>query len=137
MNKKTKLIPIPQIVGSLLFALGIYFMTKNIAPNYSGALLGIGCGLFARGMSSTFERWYYKKHPELKKAKNIETNDERNKLCSYKAYAAVYKTNCYILSAIAITVAILGLPLWLVLALAGLLILDQVVYVIVFNKNYR
>ena len=71
------------IAGLILLIIGL--ISLKVIDNPQGVMLtlpylcvGIGCGIFGGGMGNILGERAFKKHPELKKQKEIEEKDERN-----------------------------------------------------------
>lgn len=71
------------IIGLLLLAAGLCLLKMNGDPQ--GIMLalpcvciGIGCGLFGKGMGNIISERAIRSNPEIQKELEIEKNDERN-----------------------------------------------------------
>lgn len=137
MNKKIRLNYAILLIAILLIALGFYSINKNTFRDFTGLIFGVGSGLLGVSASNIFSAFYYKQRPQMEKLKNIEVNDERNKFLRYKTGYQIYKINTYIICVIAILASVLKLPLWIVLSLSGLLLVDLILYILIFNKNNK
>lgn len=126
-----------MLMGLLTTLVGVYLMIKNPLFIYAGFILGIGAALFGISFANIFENWYAKKNPELAKEKNIAMNDERNKLIKYKTESQIYTIDTYALVIIMIASVGLGAPSWFILLLAGIMVSNIILYVLLFNKNYK
>ena len=137
MISKTKVSYTVLLVGMVILLLGMYLTSKDVFGDYIGITFGIGSGLLGVGAANVFSNWIYNKNPNLKKLKDIELNDERNKFLHYKIGSEIYKINVYLLSILAVAAAILKAPLWIILSLSVLLITDNILYFLIFNKNNK
>lgn len=108
------------ILGLALLAVGLY-LAKTIADPQGimralpFVLIGIGCGLFGQGVAGVIERYVYKKHPDMKKQKEIEVNDERNREISTRAKAKAYDAMVFVFGALMISFALMNVDLAVVL----------------------
>ena len=128
----------------LLFFLGIIFMVlgaigiyKGILERYAGLLCGIGAGTFGVTLANIFSDLLYKKNPEMKKLKEIEINDERNKFLHYKTGNTIRIINTYLMCVCAIIIAASEFPVWIKLLLPAILFINTILYPLVFNKNNK
>ena len=137
MFNKRKMSYAGMLMGLLTTLVGVYLMIKNPLFIYAGFILGIGAALFGISFANIFENWYAKKNPELAKEKNIAMNDERNKLIKYKTESQIYTIDTYALVIIMIASVGLGAPSWFILLLAGIMVSNVILYVLLFNKNYK
>ncbi len=137
MFNKRKMSYAGMLMGLLTTLVGVYLMIKNPLFIYAGFILGIGAALFGISFANIFENWYAKKNPELAKEKNIAMNDERNKLIKYKTESQIYTIDTYALVIIMIASVGLGAPSWFILLLAGIMVSNIILYVLLFNKNYK
>lgn len=103
-------------VGVLLFVAGLV-LTKVI-PEPQGIMIalpyvciGIGCGLFGRGVSIIVSHNIMKKHPEIEKQQRIEEQDERNIALADKAGAKAYKMATYVFDVLLLAYALMGVDL--------------------------
>ena len=137
MFNKRKMSYAGMLMGLLITLVGVYLMIKNPFFAYTGLILGIGVALFGISFANIFENWYAKKNPGLVKEKNIAMNDERNKLIKYKTESQIYTIDTYALVIIMIASVGLGAPSWFILLLAGIMVSNVILYVLLFNKNYK
>ena len=125
-----------SIVGIIVTLLGMYlWFVYNFT--YSGLILGLGTGLLGGGIAGIFSNWYERKNPEQKRLKDIEVNDERNKLIHYKTGSRMYKITLVILSVIMLATIILGAPDWIKVSLWVLVMGDCILYQLIFKKSYK
>ena len=118
--------------GLALIIFGFYLISQNVSGNYTGPLFGLGCGILVNGLSG-----FCNKNSKLQKLYNVSLNDERNQLLRYKTISEVHRVDKFILCGITMLAAILNLPLWIILSLSGLLLLDLFLFIIIYNKNNK
>ncbi|MDR2074435.1 MAG: hypothetical protein LBP36_03665 [Oscillospiraceae bacterium] len=119
--------------GLIIVVLGFYF-AEIIPKEQTGVMFGIGSSLFGVGLALTISNIYNKRHPEVATWKNIQVNDERNKLLRYKANNMVKNINQWMLFALAIITIVAKLPLWLTLSLVGINLIDSFLQIYLTNK---
>ena len=87
MKKKTAAYLAIGVVGIAL-ALAAKFLLQGFLSNaQSGAMVGVGAGLFGYGVGKGCVALWGEKHPDLMKQSEIEEKDERNQLIRSKAQA--------------------------------------------------
>lgn len=126
-----------MFLGILLVSVGFYLMRKNVSSTYTGLLFGLGSGLFGVSVANIFAYFQRKKKPELWKKVEVEKNDERNKLLHCKTGATLHRINIYINCLLMLIFSVFGLPLWAVLSLVGVQLLNGILYILIFNKNNK
>ncbi len=135
MLKNVRLNLILVVLSITFIVSGFILMNRGISENYTGILFGLGAGMFGVTLSNIFTNLLYNKKPEMEKIKNIELNDERNKFLQYKTGNTIYRINTYIMCIFAIIIAVFKFPIWVTLLFPGILFIDSILYVLVFNKN--
>ncbi len=110
--------------GIVLLAAG--FCALFLIPEPQGTMkalpflgIGIGCGLFGQGLGNLGSRLAIKKHPELEKQIQIEQNDERNIMLVNRAKAKGHTVMSYLLAALLLVYAWLGVSWKVLLPLVG------------------
>lgn len=108
------------VLGLVLLGLGLYLVkttnaTEGILLTLPYVFVGIGSGLFGQGVAGLIERYVYKKHPDMKKQKEIEVNDERNREISTRAKAKAYDAMVFVFGALMISFALMNVDLAVVL----------------------
>jgi hypothetical protein len=133
--KKHALQTILGILGLVLLAAGLYLAkTTDAAEGIMRALpyvcVGIGSGLFGQGMGGVIERSMLKKHPEIRKQKEIEEKDERNQEISNRAKAKAYDNMVFVFGALMVALALMGVDLLVVILLvcAYLIVVGSGIY---------
>lgn len=137
MIQKNKFNLILILFGTIFVGLGIYFMITELFQNYIGILFGIGGAMCGVGFANIFSDIISSKNPKLAEAKNIALNDERNKFLAYKTKATIYDINIYILTALALVTTVIKVPFWILMSLLAILIIDMILYVLIFYKNNK
>lgn len=136
MNKRMKSIML-TLIGLFVLCTGSYLNKKGMVSNGSLHLLtyfgvGLGCGIFGRGMSDIFHVIAFKNHPEEEKKTEIEINDERNIAITNHAKAKAYDMMIFVFGALMFTFAMMEIDL-------GILLLFVVTYLFVsgYGIYYR
>ena len=126
MKKKTAAYLAIGIVGIAL-ALAAKFLLQGFLSNtQSGAMVGVGAGLFGYGMGKGCVALWGEKHPDLMKQSEIEEKDERNQLIRSKAQAISGEILHWLLIAGAWLGIFLDAPFWLTLLLVGVFLLKTI-----------
>lgn len=134
MFNKKLLNCIIALTGILIFIFGFYLMNNDVNKGgLTGILVGIGSGLFGVGLANIFTLFYIQKNPEKAKWKEIQVNDERNKILKYKTGSTIYTINWYIICVLMVIASILEAPIWIRFSLVGIIVLDAILYIIIFN----
>lgn len=139
MNEKvkTRLYLVIGIVG-IAFALAAKFLSQDyLSDSQSGAMIGVGAGLFGFGISKWCFGIWNEKNPELMKQNEIEANDERNQLIRMKAQALCGEILHWLLMVGAWIGIFVNAPLWIILLLVGVFLLKTVLDLILMAYYQR
>lgn len=122
--------------GIILFILGFTVLSPEEYSRISGIFIGIGVGLAAAGFSLLVTSISNSKLSEdVKKVKEIETNDERNTLIREKAgYKTCIAMN-YVLCIFIVAIGIMGADIEIIFMAVAVLII-QIVLVIYYSNHY-
>ncbi|MFQ7111955.1 MAG: hypothetical protein ACLRP9_10240 [Anaerovoracaceae bacterium] len=129
MNEKvkTRLYLVIGIVG-IAFALAARFLLQDyLSDSQSGAMIGIGVGLFGYGIAKWCVGLWGAKNPDLMKLNEIEVKDERNQLIRSKAQAISGEILHWLLIAGAWICIFIDAPIWVVLVLVGVFLLKTII----------
>ena len=139
MNKKikTKLYLVIGILG-IVFALAAKFVLKDfLSDSQSGAMIGVGAGLFGFGISKWCFSLWSEKNPELMKQNEIEANDERNQLIRLKAQAISGEILHWLLIVGAWVGIVIDASLWVILLFVGTFLLKTILDLILMAHYQR
>ena len=126
MKKKTGVYLVIGIVG-IAFALAARFLLQDYLSNsQSGAMIGIGAGLFGYGIAKWCVGLWGAKNPDLMKLNEIEEKDERNQYIRNKAQAISGEILHWLLMAGAWVCIFFDAPIWVVLVLVGVFLLKTI-----------
>ena len=115
------------IVG-IAFALAARFLLQDyLSDSQSGAMIGIGAGLFGYGIAKWCVGLWGVKNPDLMKLNEIEVKDERNQLIRSKAQAISGEILHWLLMAGAWVGIFIDAPIWVVLVLVGVFLLKTII----------
>lgn len=122
--------------GIILFTLGFTVLSPEEYSRISGIFIGIGVGLAAAGFSLLVTSISNSKLPEdVKKVKEIETNDERNTLIREKAgYKTCIAMN-YVLCIFIVAIGLMGADIEIILMAVAVLVI-QIVLIIYYSNHY-
>ena len=122
--------------GIVLFILGFTVLSPEEYSRISGIFIGIGAGSAAAGFSLLVTSISNSKLPEdVKKVKEIETNDERNTLIREKAgYKTCIAMN-YVLFIFIVAIGLMGAGIEIILMAVAVLAI-QIVLVIYYSNHY-
>ena len=87
MKKKTGIYLVIGIIGIALALSARFLLQDCLSDSQSGAMIGIGAGLFGYGIAKWCVGLWGAKNPDLMKINEIEEKDERNQLIRSKAQA--------------------------------------------------
>ena len=119
MKKKTAAYLAIGIVGIAL-ALAAKFLLQGFLSNVqSGAMVGVGAGLFGYGMGKGCVALWGEKHPDLMKQSELEEKDERNVAILDRAKAKALDMMFYVFGALMISLALMGADIGVVLLLVA------------------
>ena len=134
---------IAVLIGILLLCAG--FALLRLVTDPRGILLslpyiciGLGCGAFGYGLGELVRFRVIKNDPELQKRIEIDQKDERNIAISNRAKAKAYDCMLYVLGAIMIAFALIGVGMVAILLLvaAYLLVIGvQIFYLCKYSKE--
>ena len=103
----------------------------------TGAVIGVGAGLFGFGLSKwCFSRWE-EKDPTFMRQNAIEAKDERNQLIRCKAQSLSGEILHWLLMAGAWLAIFLDAPLWVTLAFVGVFLLKTVLDLVLMAYYQR
>ncbi len=123
LKTKNRLYLIACMLGIALIFAAKLFPEAYLSGARSGALIGIGAGLFGFGMAKWFTGRFWEKHPDLMKQNGIELRDERNQLIRSKAQALSGEIFHWLLMAAAWAAIFWDAPLWVTLSFVGAFLL--------------
>lgn len=110
------------LLGIVLLATGLILLKTVGEPE--GILLplpyiciGVGCGLFGGGMGSILGNRALKNHPEIRKQKEIEEKDERNRTISERAKSRAYDMMVFVFGALMVAFALMNVEVQVILLL--------------------
>ena len=126
MKKKTGIYLVIGMIG-IAIALSAGFLLRNyLSDSQSGAMIGIGAGLFGYGIAKWCLGLWGAKTPDLMKINEIEEKDERNQIIRSKAQAISGEVLHWLLMAGAWVCIFFDAPIWTVLALVGAFLLKTI-----------
>lgn len=122
--------------GIILFTLGMTVLSPEEYSRISGIFIGIGVGLAATGVSLLVTSISNSKLPEdVKKVKEIETNDERNTLIRERAGYKTCTVMNYVLCIFIIAIGLMGADIEIILMAVAVLAI-QFVLIIYYSNHY-
>ena len=135
-NYQKTVYTILTVAGIVLFTIRFTVLSPEEYSRISGVFIGIGVGLAAAGFSLLVISISNSKLPEeVKKAKEIETNDERNTAIREKAgYKTCIAMN-YVLCIFIIAIGLMGVDIEIILMAVAVLII-QIILVIYYSNHY-
>ena len=110
------------LLGVVLLATGLVLL-KTIAEPQGIMLslpyicIGLGCGLFGGGMGSILGNRMLKKHPNIRKQKEIEEKDERNRTIADRSKSRAYDMMVFVFGALMVAFALMGVEVQAILLL--------------------
>ncbi|APM39801.1 DUF6442 family protein [Clostridium kluyveri] len=128
------------IIGLLLLSIGLYLVKAIIKPiDPQGMMkalpyicIGLGCGIFGRGMGEIISHRAIKNYPDIKKQIEIDTQDERNSAIRNRAKAKGYDMMIFIFGALMVAFALMGIDLTVLL-----LLVFAYLFVVGYSSYYR
>jgi len=138
MKKLRNVLPfILFVLGVALVIVGLVVMNE-LTKNVSGLLIGVGAGLMGMNAATLFIRFYYRRHPEIKRQLEIDAKDERSLFIAYKAKAKAFDIVIGLLIAIPFLMILADLALWLILSTVAFYLLAlciRMYYSVRYNKE--
>lgn len=126
---------VTAIIGLLLIGTGLFLVKSLSDPQgfllaFPYVCIGIGCGAFGHGVGNAVNARTLYHNPDLEKQLTIDKNDERNIAIANRAKAKGYDLMIYVLSALMISFALMGVDMIAVLLLvfSYLLIIGYSIY---------
>lgn len=108
------------ILGVALLAAGLYLVKAGLVPR--GAMraapyicIGLGCGLFGKGVGDAVSRRAMGSDPDFKKQLEIETNDERNIAIADKAKSRAFDIMTFAFGALLSSFGLMGIDMTVLL----------------------
>ncbi len=110
------------ILSLVLLATGMVLLKAITAPQgimqtLPYICIGLGCGLFGGGMGGILGNRALQNHPEIRKQKEIEEQDERNRAISDRAKARAYDLMIFVFGALMISFGLMNVELRAILLL--------------------
>lgn len=127
MKKKTGMYLVIGIIGIALALIAKFLLQDYLSDSQSGAMIGIGAGLFGYGIAKWGIGLWGTKNPDLMKLNEIEEKDERNQLIRNKAQAISGEILHWLLMAGAWVCIFFDIPIWIVLILVGAFLLKTII----------
>lgn len=127
MKKKMGIYLVIGIVGIALALIARFLLQDYLSASQSGAMIGIGAGLFGYGIAKWCVGLWGAKNPDLMKINEIEENDERNQFIRNKAQAISGEILHWLLMAGAWVCIFFNAPIWVVLVLVGAFLLKTII----------
>jgi hypothetical protein len=136
-RKKAVLYGLGIGLGIALALAGMFFKDEA-QKTLSGVCIGLGAGLFGMFVANLVTLLIESRHPETARAKNIETNDERNTAIRDKAGSKANKALALVLPVITIVFVFLQVDLAVTLIMCALILLQAslgIYYTGYYNKR--
>lgn len=122
--------------GVILFILGITVLSPEEYSRISGIFIGVGVGLVAVGFSLLATSISNSKLSEdVKKVKEIETNDERNVMIRERAGYKTCTIMNYVLCIFIVAIGLMGADIEIILMAVALLVI-QFILIIYYSNHY-
>ena len=112
--------------GIVMVSAAQFFLADFLNDAQSGAIIGVGAGLFGYGIAKWLLGCWGKKNPDLMKQTEIEAKDERNQMIRNKAQAISGEWLHWLLMAGAWTAIFMNVPLWVTLAFVSVFLLKTI-----------
>ena len=128
MNEKVKKrLHLVIDILDIAFTFVAKFLSQDcLSDSQSGAMIGIGAGLFGYGIAKWCVALWGAKNPDLMKINEIEEKDERNQLIRSKAQAISGEILHWLLMAGAWVCIFFDAPIWTVLTLVSAFLLKTI-----------
>jgi hypothetical protein len=125
------------LIGLLILWIGLWLVKVVIEPEgimkaLPYVLVGIGCGVFGKGMGEIVSIKSMKNHPEIKKQMEIDKQDERNIAIGNRAKAKAYDMMVFIFGALMLAFALMGIDMIVII-----LLVCAYLFVIAYGFYYR
>lgn len=138
--KKIRIDYLATLIGIIMIVLGLFWVkTFNVQAKSLLALpyvcIGIGSGIFGHGMGNMISYKAIKRNPDIQKNLEIDKNDERNIAIANRAKVKTYNLMIFVLGALIVAFALMGVDLTAVLLLAFAYLLFPI-YAIYYRSKY-
>lgn len=132
--KKKALFGILQLITGIFLILLSFLLNAEIPKPICGVLIGIGCGLSGLGIIRLITNHFERKNPAIRRAKEIENNDERNIIIRNRAKAKAGDITQWLIIAIAYVTILISAPIWVTLFVVFVYIFYNVTGILLINK---
>lgn len=132
----TKFYLVVAIIGILLAVAATFLFDEVWTNTQTGAVVGVGAGLFGFGISKFMVGRWEDKNPEIFKQKTIEEKDERNQMIKNKSQAISGEVIHWLLMLGAWISIFFDAPLWITLAFVSVFLLKTTLD-IAFTAYYQ
>jgi len=132
--KKKALFGILQLVTGIFLILLSFLLKADVPKPICGVFLGVGGCLSGMGIIRLITNHIESINPALKRAKEIEDNDERNIVIRNRAKAKAGDITQWLIIAIAYITILISAPIWVTLFVVCVYIFYNVAGILLINK---
>ena len=126
------------VLSAALLGSGVYLLGQSIA-SWGGVCVGLGAAAMGISIGGLFMHEMEKRRQEIRHAKVIERNDERLAYVRNKAAAMTNRIIMWLLFVIALVFAGLEAELYVVLVMAGTILISgiiNIIFTVHYNRKY-
>ena len=136
MLKKKSYYMVTLIIGILLFSSSFLLRGEDL-KTISGALIGIGAGLFGMSIANLWTKRFGEKNPDIMRDNEIEFKDERSTMICYRAKAKAGDIIQWFIMGMAYVLIVVDACLWLILIAVGGYLLYNMISLYYMNKYQK
>ncbi len=136
MKKKFSLGILQLITGICLIIL-CFLLKAIIAKPLGGVFIGVGGGLSGLGIIRLVTNHIESSNPAIKRAKEIENNDERNTMIRNCAKAKAGDITQWLIIAIAYVTILISAPLWVTSFVIAVYVIYNLIVIYLINKYQK
>ncbi len=136
MKKKFSLGILQLLTGICLIILS-FLLKAIIAKPLGGVFIGIGGGLSGLGIIRLVTNHIESSNPAIKRAKEIENNDERNTMIRSCAKAKAGDITQWLIIAIAYVTILISAPLWVTSFVIAVYVIYNLIVIYLINKYQK
>ncbi len=126
-----------QLIAGICLIILSFLLKAIIAKQICGVFIGVGGGLSGLGLIRLITNHIESSNPAIRRAKEIENNDERNTMIRNRAKAKAGDITQWLIIAIAYVTILISAPLWMTSFVVAVYLLYNLIVVFLINKYQK